>query len=46
VSLGMHSARKRRHRNPDAYRELGLKGAAARWAKARAAQATQPPSES
>jgi hypothetical protein len=44
-ALGRLSAIKRKHRNADTYRDLGRKGAAARWAKARAAQAAEASSE-
>jgi hypothetical protein len=39
------SAIKRRHQNPNIFRELGLKGSTARWAKARATQAAAASSE-
>jgi hypothetical protein len=39
------SALKRKHQNPNTFRELGKRGAEARWGRARAARATQPPSE-
>jgi hypothetical protein len=44
-AMGKAGAIKRKHRNPNTFRELGLKGAAARWAKVRAAQAAEASSE-